>query len=115
MPKKANTPATVQDLEQLSGLTSCCIIMFLQSMQGITCKSLVDLYINTTSHEMNKVMRIIVVITALGIMPAVIFGALGTNLVGNPWNTQLGQVFIGIGVLMLILTWIFYRLGWLKK
>ncbi|MCX6013816.1 MAG: hypothetical protein NTV30_10560 [Chloroflexi bacterium] len=78
-------------------------------------QSLVDLYINTTSHEMNKVMRIIAVITALGIMPAVIFGALGTNLVGNPWNIQLGQVFIGVGVLMIILTWIFYRFGWLKR
>jgi Mg2+ and Co2+ transporter CorA len=75
--------------------------------------SLIDLYINTTSYEMNKVMRIIAVITCLGIIPAVM-GLLGSNILGNPWNIQLWQVFGILGSIMIILVWIFYRLGWLK-
>jgi Mg2+ and Co2+ transporter CorA len=77
-------------------------------------QSLVDLYINTTSFEMNKVMRLIAVITSLGIIPAIILGALGTNLIDNPWNINLWQVFSFVIVLMLMMGWIFYRLGWMK-
>jgi Mg2+ and Co2+ transporter CorA len=75
--------------------------------------SLIDLYINTTSFELNKVMRIIAVITCLGIIPAV-GGLFGSNIMGNPWSIELWQLFGGIGILALILGWIFYRLGWLK-
>ena len=77
-------------------------------------QSLVDLYINTTSYEMNKVMRLIAVITSLGIIPAIILGALGTNIAGNPWDIHLWQVFCVVGILMLMMGWIFYRMGWLK-
>jgi Mg2+ and Co2+ transporter CorA len=76
-------------------------------------QSLVDLYINTTSYETNKVMRTIAVITCLGIIPAAM-GLLGSNIVGNPWNIQLWQVFGLLGILMLVMGWVFYRLGWLK-
>jgi Mg2+ and Co2+ transporter CorA len=75
--------------------------------------SLIDLYINTTSYETNKVMRVIAVITSLGIIPAVM-GLLGSNILGNPWDIQLWQVFSVLGILMLVMGWIFYRLGWLK-
>lgn len=77
-------------------------------------QSLVDLYINTTSFKTNKVMRIIAVITGLGIIPAIILGGLGTNVTGNPWGIRLWQEFGLVGLLMLIMGWIFYRLGWLK-
>ncbi len=77
-------------------------------------QSLVDLYINTTSYQMNKVMRVIAVMTALAIIPAIILGALGTNLIGNPWDLQLWQVLTGTGVVMLAMGWVFYRLGWFK-
>jgi Mg2+ and Co2+ transporter CorA len=75
--------------------------------------SLIDLYINTTSYETNKVMRVIAVITSLGIIPAVM-GLLGSNIIGNPWDIQLWQVFTVLGILMLAMGWVFYRLGWLK-
>jgi Mg2+ and Co2+ transporter CorA len=75
--------------------------------------SLIDLYINTTSFELNKVMRIIAVITCLGIIPAVC-GMLGSNIIGNPWDIELWQLFCILGFLMLALFWVFYRLGWLK-
>ncbi len=76
-------------------------------------QSLVDLHMNTTSFETNKVMRIIAVITSLGIVPA-LMGLLGSNIVGNPWNIQLWQVFGIAAVVMLALGWVFWRLGWLK-
>jgi Mg2+ and Co2+ transporter CorA len=75
--------------------------------------SLIDLYINTKSFELNKVMRLVAVITSLSIIPAV-GGLLGSNIIGNPWNIELWQVFGGIVVLMLAGLWIFLRLGWLK-
>jgi Mg2+ and Co2+ transporter CorA len=75
--------------------------------------SLIDLYINTTSYETNKVMRVIAVITSMSIIPAVM-GLLGSNILGNPWDIQLWQVFAVLGILMLAMGWIFYRLGWLK-
>jgi Mg2+ and Co2+ transporter CorA len=76
--------------------------------------SLIDLYINTTSFELNKVMRIIAVITCLGIIPA-LCGMLGSNIIGNPWNIELWQLFCLLGFSMLALGWVFYRLGWLKS
>jgi Mg2+ and Co2+ transporter CorA len=76
-------------------------------------QSLVDLYINTTSYHTNKVMRIIAVITSLSIIPAAM-GLLGSNIAGNPWNIQLWQVLGLLGVLMMIMGWVFYRMGWLK-
>jgi Mg2+ and Co2+ transporter CorA len=76
-------------------------------------QSLIDLYINTTSYETNKVMRVIAVITSLGIIPA-LMGLLGSNIAGNPWNIQLWQVLTILGILMLGMVWVFYRLGWLK-
>jgi len=77
-------------------------------------QSLIDLYINTTSHQMNKVMRLIAVFTCLGIIPAIILGALGTNVAGNPWSIHLWQVFTIPLIIMLALGWVFYRLGWTK-
>jgi Mg2+ and Co2+ transporter CorA len=76
-------------------------------------QSLVDLYINTNSFQTNQVMRIIAVITSLGIIPAVM-GLLGSNIAGNPWNIQLWQVFSLLGIFMLVMGWVFYRMGWLK-
>lgn len=76
-------------------------------------QSLVDLYINMTSFATNKMMRVIAVITSLSIIPAVM-GLLGSNIMGNPWDIQLWQVFAVVGIIMLAMGWIFYRLGWLK-
>jgi Mg2+ and Co2+ transporter CorA len=75
--------------------------------------SLIDLYINTTSFELNKVMRMIAVITSLTIIPS-LAGLFGSNILGNPWDIQLWQLFGGLIVLMLAGLWVFYRLGWLK-
>jgi len=76
--------------------------------------SLIDLYINTTSFELNKVMRIVAVITCLGVVPT-LAGLFGSNLIGNPWDIELWQLFAGLAVTMIAMAWVFYRLGWLKK
>jgi Mg2+ and Co2+ transporter CorA len=77
-------------------------------------QSLVDLYINSSSFELNRVMRIVAVITSMAIIPTIILGALGSNLTGSPWDVSLWQVFIIVGITMSLLGWVFYRLGWLK-
>ncbi len=76
-------------------------------------QSLVDLYINTTSFQTNRAMRMIAVITSLGIIPTVL-GLLGSNIMGTPWDIQLWQIFSVLGLSMLAMGWVFYRLGWLK-
>lgn len=75
--------------------------------------SLIDLYINATSYQMNKVMRIIAVITCLGIIPA-LAALLGSNVIGSPWGWHLWEVFAVVGVIMLAMAWVSYRMGWLK-
>jgi Mg2+ and Co2+ transporter CorA len=75
--------------------------------------SLSDLYINTSSYQLNQIMKVIAVITCFGIIPA-LAGLFGSNLVGNPWDIELWQLFIGIAVAMGAMAWVFFRLGWLK-
>ena len=76
--------------------------------------SQIELHINTTSYEMNKVMRVLAVITCLALVPAFVSGMFGENLADAPWGFQLWQV-VGMTVsAMLGLGYMFYRLGWLK-
>ena len=77
--------------------------------------SLIDLYINTTSYEMNKVMRVIAVITCLAVIPTLVGGLFGMNLIDNPWNVRLWQVVIIVATAMLGSAWVFYKLGWFKS
>jgi Mg2+ and Co2+ transporter CorA len=76
--------------------------------------SLIELHINTTSYETNKVMKVIAVITSLAIIPAFVTGLLGENLTDMPWNFQLWQVFALTAAAMSCTAYIFYKLGWLK-
>jgi Mg2+ and Co2+ transporter CorA len=54
--------------------------------------SLIDLHLNVVSFEMNRVMRVLAVVSVLGLIPAVIGGLLGMNLVDNPWPATLPQI-----------------------
>ncbi len=76
--------------------------------------SLIELHINTTSYETNKVMRVIAVITSLAIIPAFVTGLLGENLAGNPWSIHLWQVIAMTSSGMACVGYIFFKLGWLK-
>lgn len=74
-----------------------------------------DYYLNITSFSMNRVMKILTVLTAMTMIPTLIGGFLGTNLIGNPWPITLLQMITLVGLLMFITAWIYYNLGWLRE
>jgi Mg2+ and Co2+ transporter CorA len=76
---------------------------------------MVDFYLNTTSYSMNRVMKILAVLTALTMVPALVGGLLGMNLVGNPWPATLLQTVSVVALVMLLTAWIYFNLGWLKR
>ena len=77
--------------------------------------SIIELHINRTSYEMNKIMKILAVITCLGIVPAMIGGLLGQNLLDAPFNLYLWQVLVLVFIGMFFIVYIFIKLGWLKS
>jgi Mg2+ and Co2+ transporter CorA len=54
--------------------------------------SIIDLHINTVSYDMNRVMKVIAVITCLAIIPATIGGLLGVNLTQGNFPIKLSEV-----------------------
>jgi Mg2+ and Co2+ transporter CorA len=76
---------------------------------------MVDFYLNTNSFSMNQVMKILAVLTALTMVPAVVGGLLGMNLIGNPWPATLLQVVAVVAFVMVLTAWLYYNLGWLKR
>jgi len=77
--------------------------------------SLTDYYFDATSFQMNQVMKLIAVLTALAIIPTVVGGLLGANLIGSPWPISLAQMVTVVGIVMVATAWVFYRLGWFKR
>jgi Mg2+ and Co2+ transporter CorA len=77
--------------------------------------SLTDYYFNATSFQMGRVMKLIAVLTALAIIPTIVGGLLGANLIGTPWPISLAQMVTIVGIAMLATAWVFYRLGWFKS
>jgi Mg2+ and Co2+ transporter CorA len=81
--------------------------------------SLIELHINTVSYDLNRVMKVIAVITCLAIIPSVIGGLLGVNLVmenGDSIGFQLyiPEVVFLVCSLMLLGLYAFYKMGWLR-
>lgn len=76
--------------------------------------SLIELHINTVSFEMNKVMRLLAVITCLALIPAIIGGLLGENLIDNPYPVTIWEIFFIVISLMLLGAYAFYRRGWFR-
>lgn len=75
--------------------------------------SLIELHINTVSYDMNRVMRMIAVITCLAIVPSIIGGLLGENLVDQPYQITISEVFFLVASLMLMGLYVFYKKNWL--
>jgi Mg2+ and Co2+ transporter CorA len=63
---------------------------------------------------MNRVMRILAVVSVLGLFPAVIGGLFGMNLIDNPWHFTLPQVAFAICFLMVSCLYFFFVKGWLR-
>jgi magnesium transporter len=76
--------------------------------------SLIDLHINTVSYDINRVMKILAVITCLGLIPAIIGGLLGVNLIDEPYHMTIQEVFFLVFSLMVLGSYAFYKLGWLR-
>lgn len=77
-------------------------------------RSTIDLYINQTSFETNKILKILAVITAISVIPTAVGGLMGMNLLDVPFGVYLWQLCFIIGAAMTFAIYVFYKLGWLK-
>ncbi|HMF32447.1 MAG TPA: CorA family divalent cation transporter [Candidatus Lokiarchaeia archaeon] len=77
--------------------------------------SIIDLHINRTSYETNKILKILAVITVLGVIPSIMSGLLGENLADSPFSPYLWQVVGIVIIIIALITYIFVKLGWLKS
>jgi Mg2+ and Co2+ transporter CorA len=76
--------------------------------------SVIELHLNVVSFEMNRVMRVLAVVSVLGLIPAVIGGLFGMNLADNPWPFTLPQVTFGVCLGMVLGLYLFLVKGWLR-
>ena len=76
--------------------------------------SLIELHINTVSVGLNRVMRILAVITSLGLIPSIINGLFGENLIDSPYSMTITEIFFLEVSIMLLAAYAFYRRGWLR-
>ena len=76
---------------------------------------MIDFYLNTTSFSMNRVMKLLAVLTALTMIPALVGGLLGMNLIDNPWPVTLLQMVSIVALVMLLTAWVYYNIGWLRE
>ena len=74
--------------------------------------NIIDLHVNTVSYGMNRAMKVIAVLTAVVIIPQVVGGLLGMNLIDVPWHALLWQVTALNFIAMFVVAYIFYKLGW---
>jgi Mg2+ and Co2+ transporter CorA len=77
-------------------------------------RTIIDLYINQTSFETNRILKILAVITAISVIPSAIGGLMGTNLLDAPYSAYLWQLSLVIGISMALVTYTFIKLGWLR-
>jgi Mg2+ and Co2+ transporter CorA len=73
--------------------------------------SLIELHLNTVSYEMNRFMRLLAVVSVLGLVPATVGGVLGMNILGAPWPFTLGQVTFFVGLILLAILYVFFTRG----
>ena len=76
--------------------------------------SVMELHLNIVSFDMNRVMRVLAVVSVLGLIPAVIGGLFGMNLSDNPWPFTLPQVAFAIAFGMVLCLYFFFVKGWLR-
>lgn len=79
-----------------------------------TLGAVVDLRLNVSSFQMNRVMRLLALLTALALIPATAGGLLGMNVLGSPWPATLGQVAFGVAGGMALSLYVFAVKGWLR-
>jgi Mg2+ and Co2+ transporter CorA len=77
-------------------------------------QALIELHINVKSFEMNNFLKLLAVVSFLGLIPSVAGGLLGMNVAGNPWSVTLGQVTFGVAMAMATALYVFAVKGWLR-
>lgn len=77
-------------------------------------KSLIELHINVKSFEMSTFLRLLAVVSFLGLIPSVASGLLGMQLAATPWDVTLGQVAFGVAMGMAMTLYVFAVKGWMK-
>ncbi len=78
-----------------------------------TVRDLIELHLDTVSHDMNRAMRLMAAITCIVAIPSVIGALLGMNLIDVPWPWKLWEVAL-VGTLAALLpAAYFYNKGWL--
>jgi Mg2+ and Co2+ transporter CorA len=78
-------------------------------------RSIIDLYINQTSFEANRILKVLAVITAISVIPTAVSGILGTNLIDVPYGATLWQLTFIITAAMSFVAYTFVKIGWLKS
>jgi len=76
--------------------------------------SLIELHINTVSFGLNRVMRLLAVITSIALIPSIISGLLGENLIDSPYHISIYEIFFLVVSLMTLAAYAFYRHDWLR-
>ena len=76
--------------------------------------TLLDLHLNIASYDVNRFMRLLAVVSSLALIPTIVGGLLGMNVLGNPWPLTLSQVAFGTFILMLCVLYAFLAKGWLR-
>ncbi|MGD6805688.1 MAG: CorA family divalent cation transporter [Candidatus Bathyarchaeia archaeon] len=77
-------------------------------------RAIIDLYINQTSFEANRILKILAVVTTISVIPASLSGLLGTNLLDVPFGAYLWQLSLVVAIAMSFAAYVFIKLGWLK-
>ena len=76
--------------------------------------SLIELHLNVVSFDMNRVMRVLAVVSVLGLIPGIVGGLFGMNLSDTPWPFTLPQIAYAIVFGMVICLYLFFIKGWLR-
>jgi Mg2+ and Co2+ transporter CorA len=76
--------------------------------------SVIELHLNVVSFGINRFMRILAAVSALGLIPTIVGGLLGMNLVGNPWPVTLTQVTFSVTTIMLACLYVLVVKRWLR-
>lgn len=76
--------------------------------------SLIELHMNNASFEMTKFMRLLAVVNVLALIPAVVGGLLGMNILGAPWALTLSQVGFFTLLANIFCLYYFAIKGWLR-
>lgn len=77
-------------------------------------QSVIELHIHVKSFEMNKILKLLAIVTFLGLIPSITGGMLGMNVAGNPWSVTLGQVAFCVGMAGATALYVFAMKGWLR-